>query len=103
MNSRARTISLAAALFAGFHIIAVALPVLISGGAGESQAFATALFDLPLHWALELFASGLAVLYGSSHALYIWVFAVGGTLMYAALGALLGAGIHAVARAFRAA
>ena len=91
-----------AALFAIFHIVVVSIPVLSSGGAGESQAFAAALFDLPLFWALGMFPDGRSVLYGSSPRLYMFVFAVGGTLMYAAIGALAGWGMQVVRRAFHA-
>lgn len=95
------TISMAA-IFALFHIIVVAVPVLWSGGSGETQAFAAAIFDLPIFWLLGLFSAGREVLYGSSHFAYVLTFSVGGTLMYAAVGALVGRGIHSVNRAFRA-
>ena len=89
--------------FALFHIIVVAVPVLTSGGSGETQAFATALFDMPIFWLLGLFPAGRQLLYGSFPLLYILVFTVGGTLMYAAVGALVGRGIDTFIRAFRAA
>ena len=92
-----------ATIFALFHILVVAIPVLSSGGSGETQAFAAAIFDLPLFWLLGLFPAGRAVLYGSSPSVYVLVFSVGGTLMYAALGALVGRGMHSAIRAFRAA
>jgi hypothetical protein len=92
-----------AAIFALFHIIVVAVPMLASGGSGETQAFAAAIFDLPIFWLLGLFSAGREVLYGASPSFYILVFAVGGTLMYAAVGALVGRGLHTVIRAFRAA
>ncbi len=91
-----------AALFALFHILVVAVPVWISGGSGEGQAFAAAIFDLPIVWLLGLFPVGRKVLYGSSPSLYMLVFTVGGTLMYAAVGALVGRGIQIVIRAFHA-
>jgi hypothetical protein len=106
VNKRSRpslTIVVVAALFALFHIFVVAVPVLSSGGSGETQAFAAALFDLPIVWALGLFPGGRAMLYGSSPAAYILVISVGGTLLYAALGALVGWGIHGVIQAARAA
>ena len=93
----------AAAIFALFHIVVVSVPVLLSGGSGEAQAFSTAILDLPISWLLGLFPSGRAVLYGSSQVLYILVFGVGGTFMYAGIGALIGWGIQIISRAFRAA
>jgi hypothetical protein len=72
-----------AAIFALFHIIVVAVPMFF--------------------WLLGLFSAGREVLYGASPSFYILVFAVGGTLMYAAVGALVGRGLHTVIRAFRAA
>ena len=101
MRSKARIIIAMAAIFALFHIVIVAVPVLTSGGSGETQAFAAAIFDLPIFWLLGLFPAGRAVLYGSSRSLYILLFSVGGTLMYAAVGALVGWGMHNIIRAFR--
>jgi hypothetical protein len=92
-----------AVVFAIIHIIVVAIPVLLSGGSGESQAFAAAIFDLPIFWLLGLFPGGRGVLYGSSPSIYMLVFAVGGTFMYAAIGALVGWGMHIISRVFRAA
>jgi hypothetical protein len=77
--------------------------VLLSGGSGESQAFAAAIFDLPISWLLGLFESGRRVLYGSSPLVYILVFAVGGSVMYAAVGALVGWVMHIISRVFGAA
>jgi hypothetical protein len=85
-----------AAIFALVHIVVVSVPVLLSGGAGESQAFAATIFDLPISWLLGLFESGRRVLYGSSPLIYIVVFAVGGSVMYAALGALVGWVVHII-------
>jgi hypothetical protein len=92
-----------AVVFAIIHIIVIAIPVLWSGGAGESQAFAAAIFDFPISWLLGMFPSGRAVLYGSSPSIYILVFAVGGTCMYAAIGALVAWGVRLISRVFRAA
>ena len=103
MRSKAPIIVAMAAIFALFHIIVVAVPMLTSGGSGETQAFAAAIFDLPIYWLLGRFSGGREVLYGASPSLYILVFVVGGTLMYAAVGALVGRGLHTVIRAFRAA
>ena len=101
MSSKATIVTITAAVFAMFHIVVVAVPVLSSGGAGEAQAFAAAIFDFPIVWLLERFAAGRAVLNGSSHALYIFVFSVGGTLMYAAGGLVLGHGLHRIVQAFK--
>ena len=103
MQSLPLMIIVAAVSFALFHIIVVTIPVLLSGGSGESQAFAAAVFDFPISWLLGLFPSGRGVLYGSSPLTYMLVFAVGGTLMYAAIGALVGWGLHIVRRVFHAA
>jgi hypothetical protein len=103
MRAAAPTIVAVAAIFALFHIIVVAVPVLMTGGSGESQAFAVAIFDLPNFWLLGSFKGGREVLYGSSPSLYMMVFSVGGTVMYAAAGALVGRGIHYVIQALRAA
>ena len=103
MRSNLSLTMVVATIFALFHILVVAIPVLSSGGSGKTQAFAAAIFDLPLFWLLGLFPAGRAVLYGSSPSVYVLVFSVGGTLMYAALGALVGRGMHSVIRAFRAA
>jgi hypothetical protein len=97
------TVVVMAAVFALFHIVIVAVPVLTSGGSGETQAFAAAIVDLPIFWLLGLFPAGREVLYGSSRSLYTLVFSLGGTLMYAAVGALVGWGIRSIVRAFRAA
>lgn len=99
MRSSRSLVIATAAIFALFHIIVVAVPVLSPGGSGETQAFAAAIVDLPIFWLLGLIPAGRAVLYGSSPWVYILVFSVGGTLMYAALGALVGRGIHMVIRA----
>src|SRR5258707_15724035 len=103
MRSPPFIVFLTAAIFALVHIIVVSIPVLLSGGSGESQAFAAAIFDLPISWLLGLFESGRGVLYGSSPLIYILVFAVGGSVMYAALGALVGWVMHIIRRVFRAA
>ena len=103
MRSRSTLTIVMAAIFALFHIIVVAVPVLSSGGSGETQAFTAAIFDLPIFWLLGLFPAGRAVLYGSSHVAYMLVFGVGGTFMYAVVGALVGHGVHSIMRAFRAA
>lgn len=102
MLSPKTTVIVTAAIFALFHIIVVAVPLALSGGSGETQALLTAIFDLPILWLLGLFPSGRAVLYGSSPSIYMVVFGLGGTLMYAALGALLVWAIHITRRGIRA-
>jgi hypothetical protein len=102
MRAKASIIVAMAVIFALVHIVVVAVPMLTSGGSGEAQAFAAAIFDLPIYWLLGLFPSGREVLYGGSRSLYVLVFGIGGTLMYAAAGALVGRGLHAIIRAFRA-
>jgi hypothetical protein len=101
-SSLSLTIAMAT-IFALFHIIVVVVPVLSSGGSGETQAFAATIFDLPIFWLLGLFPAGREVLYGASKFSYVLVFSVGGTLMYAVVGALVGRGMHSVIRAFDAA
>ena len=103
MRSPTITVVVTAAIFALFHIIVVAVPVVSSGGSGETQAFITATFDLPLFWLLGLFPAGRAVLYGSSPSIYMLVFGLGGTFMYAAVGAVLGWAVNTARRGMRAA
>jgi hypothetical protein len=90
MRTKSRIPVIAALALALVHIVVVAVPVVISGGSGEAQAFAAAIFDFPIVWLLGLFPAGRGMLYGSSHALYLLIFSVGGTVMYAAAGALIG-------------
>jgi len=103
IRSANTTVIVTAAIFVIFHLVVVVLPLALSGGSGEAQAFATAVFDLPIFWLLGLFPEGRAVLYGSSPSTYVLVFSLGGTLAYAAVGALLGWGIHAARRGMHAA
>ena len=103
MKSLPRIVAVTAVIFAIIHVAIVAIPVVVSGGAGESQAFAAAIFDFPIHWLLGSFAAGRGVLYGSSPTTYMLVFAVGGTVMYAAIGALAGWLLHSIGRVVRAA
>jgi len=102
IRSLKTTVVVTAAIFVFFHLIVVAVPLVLSGGSGEAQAFTTAVFDLPIFWLLGLFPEGRAVLYGSFPLIYLLVFGVGGTLMYAAVGALLGWAIHAARRGVHA-
>jgi hypothetical protein len=103
MRSTTTTVVVTAAISVLFHIIVVTVPVVLSGGSGETQAFITAIFDFPIFWLLELFPGGRGVLYGSSPSTYILVFGLGGTLMYATAGALLGWAISTARRGVRSA
>jgi hypothetical protein len=103
MRSRSSIIVLTAIVFALLHLVVVAMPVLVSGGSGLGQAIAAAIFDFPIAWLLGLSSAGNKILYGSYPAWYVFIFSVGGTLMYAAAGGLLGYGIHRIFRARRAA
>lgn len=100
MRSKA-PILIVTTIFALFHIIVVAIPVVTSGGSGEGQGFAAAIFDFPIVWLLELFPAGRGVLYGSAHTVYLFIFSIGGTLMYAGVGAVIGFALRKILRAFR--
>ena len=84
------TPTVGATVFGSFHALVVALPVISSWGNGEGQAFAVAIFDLPLVALLSLFAEGRSLLYSGPAWAYVSVFAIGGTLMYCGAGALVG-------------
>ena len=80
-----------AIVFAALHVLLVAVPVLTSGGSGEGQAFAVAVFDFPLVWLLHQFEWGRDILFGNLGAIgrgmYVTIFGIGGTILWAALGA----------------
>jgi len=95
-----RSVIVMAAVLAFFHFVVVGIPVLVSGGTGETQAFAAALFDAPIHWLLTRVPGAAAVVYGPHPAIYMLIFAGGGTLMYAVLGAMIGSGLHVARRLF---
>src|SRR5512145_2115437 len=95
------TPTVGAAVFGSFHVLAVALPVISTWGSGEGQAFAVALFDLPLCELLSLFAAGRSLLYNGPQWAYVGVFAVGGTLMYCGAGALVGLAVQRMICAVR--
>jgi hypothetical protein len=82
MRSRTAIAVATAAIFALFHLIVVAVPIVAPGASGQTQAFAVATFDLPLFWLPGLSAAGRAVLCGSSPLLYTLVFVIGGTLQF---------------------
>src|SRR4030095_11778854 len=81
MRSLPSMVMFMAVFFAIIHIIVVAIPVLLSGGSGESQAFAVAILDFPILSVLGLFKGGRSVLYGSAPSIYLLGFAGGGTLI----------------------
>jgi hypothetical protein len=89
-------------VFAALHVMLVATPVMTSGGSGEGQAFAVALFDFPLFWLLNQFEWGRDILFGNlgatGHGMYVLIFAFGGTIFWAALGASLA---HVIGRLVR--
>ncbi len=87
-----------AAVLGSFHALVVALPVVSTWGNGEGQAFAVALFDLPLVAVLSRFAVGRSLLYNGPTWAYVSAFAVGGTLMYCAAGALVGLAVRRLLR-----
>jgi hypothetical protein len=88
-------------VFGSFHALVVALPVISTWGNGEGQAFAVAIFDLPLVALLSLFADGKSLLYNGPQWAYVSVFAVGGTLMYCGAGALAGLAVQRLISAAR--
>ena len=88
MRSKAATI-ITSSVFAIFHVIVVVVPVISSGANGEGQAFAVVIFDVPLVWLLSAMPGGNTVLYNNRRA-YTFVFCIFGTLMYAAVGGLIG-------------
>jgi hypothetical protein len=94
-------IGVPATLCALFHVVMVAIPIVMTGGVGESQGFRAAYLDFPIVWLLGWFPGGSRVLYGSSPA-YVWIFSIGGTLMYALVGAALGAAARRLRRGRRA-
>ena len=78
-----------AGLLALIHVLLVVVPVLAAHGSGEGQAFIVFLADFPLVWALQHAPGGGYILYNSVCA-YISFFSVMGTVMYAAIGFLVG-------------
>jgi ABC-type Na+ efflux pump permease subunit len=94
-----------AALFAAFHVLVV-VPVLFeTGGHGEHQGLVVAILDMPLVPVWDLIAPGNPMgLAAAERRLlhYVWFFSIAGTLMYAAVGALVGQIVDRVRRRFRA-
>ena len=95
------TPTVGAAVLGSFHALVVAWPVIATWGNGEGQAFAVALFDFPLVAALSLFPAGRSLLYNGPSWAYVSVFAVGGTIMYGAVGAVAGLAVQRLVRAAR--
>jgi hypothetical protein len=88
MRKRAATL-ICAGTFGLFHIIVVVLPVIASGGGGESQGMRVAIFDMPLVVVLDHVPGGGRIVYYDVGA-YLVFFSLVGTLMYASCGALIG-------------
>jgi ABC-type glycerol-3-phosphate transport system permease component len=87
MKKRAATL-ICGALFVLFHSVVVLVPVVASGGHGERQGLTVALFDAPLVVLAEIFED--RTVHHHNLARYILLVAVGGTLLYACCGALVG-------------
>lgn len=75
--------------------------VIRTWGSGEGQAFAVALFDLPLVAVLSRFEAGNSLLHNGPSWAYVTVFAVGGTLLYCGAGAVAGLAVQRLVRAVR--
>ena len=78
-----------ALLLGAVHFLIVGIPFIHAGGGGEGLLYIL-LIDLPLFWLASLLMPKL--LYNSV-AFNFWLFPVIGTVMYAAVGYLLGCGI----------
>ena len=86
---RKYVIGITALVFTLFHFVVVVVPVVASRASGEGQAWLVMLFDFPLVLLLSMLPGGGQILYNNTAA-YTFVFCTIGTLMYAALGALVG-------------
>lgn len=78
-----------AGLFSVFHVFFVALPVISTGGHGEGQALAVAIFDFPLVALMQRTHTGSCILYGCVEASaipYEMFIPIVGTLMYGIAG-----------------
>ncbi len=76
----------AAALLGIVHFVIVGIPFVQAGGGGEGLFFIL-LIDFPLFWLANILAPKLMY---NSVAFNFWLFPVGGTIMYAAFGYLIG-------------
>ena len=86
---------ISASAFAVLHVLTIVSTLISTGGHGEGQAFAVSLFDFPLVLLLQALPRGGYILYGSVTA-YVWFFSIVGTLMYAAIGYILGIVLRAL-------
>ena len=85
---------MAALAFGAIHFLIVGVPFIMERGVGEELLYIV-LVDFPLFWlANSLFATPLY----NSLAFNFWLFPVGGTIMYAALGYVLGLLIRTMRR-----
>jgi hypothetical protein len=83
-----------ALVFGVIHFLIVGVPFIMEGGVGEELLYIV-LVDFPLFWlANSLFATRLY----NSVAFNFWLFPVLGTVMYAALGYVLGLLFRAISR-----
>jgi hypothetical protein len=89
MRKRAATLILTLLMVLA-HILLVSAPVISSGGSGEGQGWAVMLFDLPLVLLVSIVPGGQGILNGYHQTAYVIIFGVGGALMYAGIGALIG-------------
>ena len=78
-----------ALVFGTVHFLVVGIPFIKAGGGGERLLYIV-LVDYPLFWLANLLAP--KPLY-TSVAFNFWLFPIMGTIMYAAVGYLLGQGI----------
>ena len=84
-----------ASLLALFHFVFVALPVITSNASGEGQGMTTLFLDYPL-WMLVDHLPDRGQSLQNTKTSYILLVCIGGTLMYAGVGALLGLFIDSI-------
>lgn len=75
-------------LFGLVHLVLVTILFVTNPGNGEGLAFALLLIDLPLMILIDVFPGAIQRLL--NHSVSFLYFAILGSLMYAAVGALLG-------------
>lgn len=78
-----------ALLLGAIHFLIVGIPFILAGGGGEGLLYIL-LVDFPLFWLASFLASKLL---DNSVAFNFWLFPIIGTVMYAAIGYVLGYGI----------
>jgi hypothetical protein len=76
----------AAIVLGAVHFLLVGVPFIAAGGGGEALLYIV-FVDFPLFWLAESLFSGLLF---NSVAFNFWMFPVIGTIMYAAIGYVLG-------------